>query len=575
MAVWRIRNRLPGRLLEQVNLSRQDTSKEKVCELPMLQKAILALKESLTKPIAVFGDYDCDGICGAFVMKKMLERVGANVAVRLPTREEGYGIKPQHVIELKEKGIKTIITVDNGITAFEAVKAAKENGIRIIVTDHHEPKNRLPDCITVDPKLRKDAFRDYSGTGVAYIVGEKLLESMSRTPVEGLMSLVSLATVVDMVPIKGPNFTLARKGLLEMRERPAVGIQALMDVAGIKRLNGYAFGWQIGPRINAAGRVDDPVLAYKLLETEDREEAVKLAEELNKINIERQEMIEVAVQECMTKYDGSMFPFFISSCPHGVAGIVAGNIANTVRRPVIVGSVSSDGVVKASGRSIGDFSILWALMEAQKRCGLPEKYGGHKKACGLEIELNDVPKLQAVLNDIANERLTIKDITEWLDIDGVINGVPPVAEVEELDELEPHGEENPEPVFLYNGRLDRVKKGERWQLVNSGGIKFFYNPEIELNEGVNMHIALTPYINEFNGEKEVMAKVKEIKEKIYTREALLTEYKKWYGGQNVEGGAEAIFQELGLAKSGPVVKKELLNSETFRKYGMFVILQPS
>lgn len=566
MAVWRIRNIGPGSLIDQVLKSRQPKDTPPVYKLPMLEEAVASIKENLNKPIAVFGDYDVDGICGALILKTALAKAGGKVIVRLPTREEGYGIKPMHVLELRAEGAKTIITVDNGITAFDAVKEAKSCGINVIVTDHHEPKDVLPDCIIVNPKLRKDGFRDYSGAGVAYILSKALLESMGLKMDEDLISLASLATVADVVPLVGPNFEIAREGLLQMRKKPSVGLKALIEVSGINQLNGYAFGWQIGPRINAAGRIGNPMLAYRLLETNDKEEAEKLAKQLDSMNKDRQAMIEKAVEECLKMYDGSAFPVFACKYPHGIVGIVAGNIASKIRRPVIVGSIE-DGIVKASGRSIGEFSILNALQEAELRCGIPKKFGGHKKACGLEVEYEHIPQLQQALNRIAAEKLTVEDITEFIDIDGEISSVPPVEEVEELDTLEPFGEENPEPVFALSGPVDWIKHGENWQLASVHGVKFFSDPEIKLVEGQNIHLAVSLYVNEYSGEREVMARVKDIKESVLTRNRLIQSFREWRRGQEIRELEEAVFRELGFSRIGRVVKSNLIQSKTFRQYG--------
>jgi single-stranded-DNA-specific exonuclease len=209
------------------------------------------------------------------------------------------------------------------------------------------------------------------------------------------------------------------------------------------------------------------------------------------MNRDRQDMITEAVEECMENYDGSIFPMFTCEYPSGVVGIVAGRIANEVRRPTIVGRVE-DGIVRASGRSIGEFSILNALYEASFRYGIPKKFGGHKKACGLEVEYEHIPQLQEALNRIAAKKLTVEDITEFIDIDGEISSVPSVEEVEELDKLEPFGEENPEPVFALSGPVEQIKWGENWQLASVRGVKFFCDPEIKLIEGQKIHLAVSP-----------------------------------------------------------------------------------
>ncbi len=566
MAVWRIKNAKPGSLMEQAMRSRQPVDTYCTYEIPMTQEAVDLIEENLDKPMAVFGDYDVDGICGALILKTALEKTGAHVTVHLPTREEGYGIKPMHVQRLHTQGIKTIITVDTGITAFDAVKVAKDKGMNIIITDHHEPQTNIPDCIIVNPKLSKDGFKDYSGAGVAYILAKAILESKDICMDEDLISLASLATVADVVPLVGPNFEIARKGLLQMRKKPSIGLQALIKVAGINHLTGYSFGWQLGPRINVAGRIKDPMIAYELLETKDEETASELAKKLDAMNKDRQAILDKAVRECMAKYDESTFPVLTCDQPCGIVGLAAGRIASKIRRPTIVGRKENDKII-ASGRSVGEFSILNALQEAHTKYDIPIVFGGHKKACGLEIESEQLRNLQIALNEIAEEKLTPEDITEWVDIDGLIEHIPSIEEVEELDELEPFGEENPEPVYALSGKIDWVRQGDNWQLASINGIKFFSDPNTQLVQGQNIHTAVSLYINEYNGNKEVMARVKDIKEKITTRSKLIQSYKKWREGQEIRETEETIFKELGFSKTGKTTKSNLINSETFRTYG--------
>lgn len=567
MAVWRLKSKGSGTLLEQVLKSRK-IGQQPVYGLPNLKEAVQFIKDNINDPIGIFGDYDVDGVCGSLVLKHCIEKAGGNTVVRLPTREDGYGIKPQHVEEFKKMGINTIITVDNGVTAFEAVEAAKQHGMNILITDHHEPRNILPDCIVVNPKIRRHGFRDYSGAGVAYMLGHALLKSLGKEVDDDLLGLVSLATVADIVPLVGPNFKIARKGLLQMRQNPSVGIRALIDVAGVSKLDGYAFGWQLGPRINAAGRMGDPMIAFNLLSTKDPAKAQRLAKELDTANKARQELVEKAVEECMKTYDGSLFPVFVGNYPHGIVGIIAGRIANTIRRPTIVGAVQDDGTVRASGRSVGEFSLLNALYEVNNKHPIFQKFGGHKMACGLEILQEDVPKLQEALNLIAADKLTVYDITEFLDIDGIISHVPSVEEVEELDKLEPFGEQNPEPVFAMSGPIDWIKTGDNWKLVSVRGVKFFADPDAVLTEGQTVHLALTPYVSEYGGQKEVMARVKDIKDKILTRDKLLGSFKEWREGQNIDKLEERVFEELGFSRTGKVAKRNLIVSGTFRKYGV-------
>jgi single-stranded-DNA-specific exonuclease len=288
--MWSINKPVQGRLFEHIASLRSFQPQSTLPEpdnLPGLDDAVNIVLSHLNKRIAVFGDYDCDGICSALILQRILEKLGADAFVRLPTREEGFGMKPLHVQELAAKGASLIITADNGTQAVEAVKVAHSLGIDVVVTDHHEPGNTLPDCPVVNPKLG-DGYQWYAGAGVAWLFGVALCKAKGLPPMQNLLDLVSLATVVDVAPLIGPNWALSKKGLEFMRTAPSPGINALISCSKITRLGGRSLGWQLGPRLNSPGRMGDPMPAYRLLETEDISEAETLAEKLSKMNRERQ-----------------------------------------------------------------------------------------------------------------------------------------------------------------------------------------------------------------------------------------------------------------------------------------------
>jgi len=517
--------------------------------------------------IAVFGDYDCDGICGAAVLAETLRMLGADPLVRLPRRDEGYGIRPEQIKELAERGVEMIVTVDNGVTAHKAVAAAKDAGIAMVVTDHHELNNRLPDCPVVNPKLPGSGYRDYSGAGVAYLLACALSRACGRPDPENLLELVSLATVVDVCPLTGPNYYLARKGLLQIRSNPRPGIKLLAEVSRTSRFDGNSLGWQIGPRINVAGRIDNPDLAYKLITTKDIDVATNIAENLDRMNRERQKMVKDAVDECLGKYDGSYFPVFVTEHPHGISGIVAGRVAQAVRRPVIVGA-NNGGIVTASGRSIGEFNLLGALDECNRLTGLPEKYGGHRQAAGLSFDARDLPKIQSTLNEIARSRLRPEDIVEWVDLDGFIDRAPLLDEVKELDVLEPCGAENPEPVFALAGPASILREGDGWKLVSVNNVNFFVPSEFPVVASETIHAAVTPYVDVYQGIERVAVRVVDVRASSVDRDSLVKAYKAWRRGEAIEGHEERIFGELGLKKAGQNSFVNLLESKTFRKFGV-------
>lgn len=578
MAVWRIKKSSGGTLLEKVlsarGLAESDLnpSLPRPDGLPNLRDAVRVVSSHLDggSKVAVFGDYDCDGVCGAVVLEKILRRLGADVIVRLPLRDEGYGIRPCHVKELAGQGVGLIVTVDNGVSGHEAVRAAGDFGVSVVVTDHHEPRGRLPECPVVDPKLSSGGFRDYCGAAVAWLFGAALCEARSAPVPEDLLGLVSLATVVDVVPVVGHNRALAREGLMQLRKDPPVGVKALARAAGVDlgRFGGPEMAWQLGPRVNAAGRMGDPAVALRLLLTDEEPEAAEIAEGLNRLNRERQEMVEAAVCECMACYDGSRFPVFVQDVPHGIAGVVAGRLVERLRVPVLVGAYEEDGNrIRCSGRTIGGFDLLAAVEECRRRTGFPKRFGGHVKACGVTLTRKTLPLVRAVLSRIAAERLRPEDVAEWVDVDGVLDRTPSVEEVQELDLLEPFGEENPEPVFALTGQIESVRRGSGWQRVVLRGIKFFVPPGLPVEVGKVIHAAVTPMVGEWGGKASVAARAVDVRDFSLTREALAEAYFAWRKGADVHPQAKAVFEDLRFEREGPNTKRDLLESQVFRQWG--------
>jgi len=575
VALWRLPKIDPRlSLLEQIRASRSFAAEDAIqpdpFSVPGMKDAVpCVLRAALKKSsIAIFGDYDCDGICGTAILVETLRELGVDPLVRLPRRDEGYGIQPEQIKELAERGAEMIITVDNGITAHKAVAAARDLGVMMVVTDHHEPKNLLPGCPVVNPKLPGSDYRDYSGAGVAYLLACALNQASGRPEPENLLELVSLATVADICPVTGPNYCLARKGLLQMRDNPRPGIRSLAEAAGTNKLDGNSLGWQIGPRVNAAGRIGDPRAAYELITAKDAAAAAVIAGKLDKMNRERQKLVKTAVDECLKKYDGSCFPVFIIGHPHGIAGVVAGRVAQAVRRPVIVGA-SSGGIITASGRSIGEFDLLGALDECRRLTGLPEKYGGHRQAAGLSFDSRDLPKIQRALNEIAVSRLKPEDMVEWVELDGVINRALSLDEVKELDILEPCGLENPVPVFALTGPASIVREGDGWKLISVNNVNFFVSSEFPVAAGQTVYAAVTPYIDVYQNIERVAVKVVDVRTVSVTRDLLVKAYMAWRQGKAVEIYEEKIFSELGLSKTKQNSFVNLLESETFRKFGAF------
>ncbi|MGB9793176.1 MAG: single-stranded-DNA-specific exonuclease RecJ, partial [Thermacetogeniaceae bacterium] len=290
MPVWKFRNKSvsypASGLLESVlkarglSSPRYEVFYSSPFSIPGMKGVAHRLVRSILRKekVLVFGDYDCDGICAAYIMCDFLNRYGARAAVKFPLRREGYGIRGSHVYQAWEKGYDLVVTVDNGISAVEAAEMARFLGIDLVITDHHEAGTSLPQALITDPKLPSSiSYREYSGAGVAYKTCCAVCELLGIDYPQEYLDLVSLATVVDVCPLTGENFVLAREGMLRMRKSPRLGIAALLNVAGVSRITGEVMSWVLGPRINAAGRWDDPMLAYRLIATNSKAEAERLA----------------------------------------------------------------------------------------------------------------------------------------------------------------------------------------------------------------------------------------------------------------------------------------------------------
>ncbi len=518
--------------------------------------------------ILIYGDYDCDGICSTIIIKNFLERCGAIVDLHLPSRQDdGYGIRPTHIEQAVHRGFDLIITVDNGISALQAAETAKALGIGLIITDHHEPGDVIPDVPVVNPKLPgSEGYKEYSGAGVAYLTCCAVAELLNHPLPDDFLDLVSLATVVDVCPLTDDNFVLARRGLLQMRKNPRPGLQALFNSKRYQ-ITGRTMGWIIGPHINAAGRFGDPLLAYELLAAKTIGDAEPLAAALKKVNTERKNAVSVIQKECISMYDGSYFPMLASPNWHeGIVGIAAGRLVDAVSRPAAVGAICGDEV-RFSARSLGEFNLVDALAECQSQTSSLLGFGGHKLAAGFSLRPDNVPKVRSFLNKFAQESLQPEDKVQWLEVDTCLGAVPSPGEVASLDFLEPHGKDNPEPTFYVKGRAVDVKTGTGWTLVRlQSGLKYFTSQTVETGDMV--HTVLSLSVDEYRGYQNVIGNAKEVRPHLCSRNDLLHQYLRWRQGEDITELAEKIFQELELEATGGNEKTNLFLSPTFLRFGI-------
>lgn len=426
---------------------------------------ILAEKIREEKRLRVIGDYDIDGVNASYILQEGLSGLGADVDTDIPDRiKDGYGLNKLLIDRAIDDGIYTVITCDNGIAAADEIQYAKENGLTVIVTDHHEvpyiemggeKEYILPPADAVVDPHRADCsypFKGLCGAGVAYKLVEALCNVMQRDPedVDYLMENVAIATVGDVMDLNGENRIFVKQGLEMLKRTQNPGLKALIECTGVdvERLNAYHIGFVIGPCINASGRLDTAKRALELLNARNRRDAVMLAEDLKALNDSRKEMTERGVAEAVNLIettplkDDRVLVVYLPDCHESIAGIIAGRIRERYYRPVFVLTKAEDGV-KGSGRSIEGYDMFAQMCRCR---ALFTKFGGHKLAAGLSLEEENVQRFRETINALCD--LTETDLQEKVSIDMQLP-FPYITEelVRELELLEPFGKGNPKPLF--------------------------------------------------------------------------------------------------------------------------------
>jgi single-stranded-DNA-specific exonuclease len=433
---------------------------------------IIKLKIEEGKHIRVIGDYDIDGICSTYILVKGLQGVGAFVTYDIPDRIlDGYGINENLIKKAYDEGVDTIVTCDNGIAAIEQIKYAKELGMTVIVTDHHEVpyvKDEVTGEITykrvqgdavVNPK-QPDCdypFKLLCGGAIAYKVIESLYNKLDvdnkKEKIEYFIEYAAIATIGDVVDLVGENRIIAANGLRALQTTANIGLDKLMDMCGInrERLSSYHIGFVIGPCLNATGRLESAKKGIELLMCEDFFEAEKLASELIELNGTRKAMTEEGVKEaiamCESMEDSKVLVIYLPKIHESIAGIIAGRVREHFNKPVFVVTNSADeneeSLIKGSGRSIPGYNMFEALIECDEYL---LKYGGHEMAAGLSLDREMIEDFAKALNE--NCKLTEDDYVRkvWIDVP-----MPLAYATEELINqlslLEPFGKGNEKPVF--------------------------------------------------------------------------------------------------------------------------------
>lgn len=431
-----------------------------------MSKAVERIKAALAaqERIAIYGDFDADGVTACSLLVQYLRAVGAEVVPRIPHRvDEGYGLNQPALERLAAQQVKLVITVDCGISNLQEVEYARTLGLDVIITDHHRPPEGLPQAFAILNTRRKDCLypdKGMAGVGMAFNLVRALAKTGVR-PTNGLkprdlLDLVALGTVCDIAPLSGENRVLVAAGLKAINRSKRPGIVALIEAAGLQagRLDTGSIGFGLGPRINAAGRIDDAILAYELLLTDDLEKARRLANELTRKNKERQQKLALVLEEARQQvYAGRLHEkhkLLVLSGEEwaaGIVGLVAGRLCEEFNRPVLV---LQQGVEtsKGSARSISQFNIIEAISECQE---LLLRHGGHKQAAGFTLETAHLAEFTARLQSLADKRLQPEMLVPHLTIDAALTLDQLEDALAESAALEPFGSENPSPVFISYG----------------------------------------------------------------------------------------------------------------------------
>jgi len=417
-----------------------------------VERIFLAIKNN--EKIAVFGDYDADGITSTALLTEVLSSFGANVQPYLPEREEGYGVNTNAINYLKDCDVSLIITVDCGIRSPEELKYAQELGMTVIITDHHVPGEILPDVHSIIcPKLKDDPYpeKNLSGVGIAYKVAQALfLEAKGSSQSADLwLDLAAIGTVADVVPLLGENRLIVKKGIQTIKFSERLGLRSLINISGLnqRKTSTFDISFGIAPRLNAAGRLDSPKKALNLLLTKDPKEAGLLSQELDDINKKRQQITHDMQKLAQEEIDETKLIINIihDEFTSGLVGLVSAKLTETFYRPSIVG-FKGEEFTRASCRSIPEFHITHALDKCEH---LLVRHGGHAMAAGFTISNEKVGELLEELEKIAEAELVFDDLKPKLsiDLDYPLHLLPDNILID-LDQLEPLGAQNPEAVFV-------------------------------------------------------------------------------------------------------------------------------
>lgn len=510
-----------------------------------MQKAVDRVLQVIDEKqkIIVHGDYDADGVCGATVLVTTFRYLGADVGVYLPHREtEGYGLNKNTVKKLADQGVKLIVTVDCGISNAPEISLAKELGVDVIVTDHHAQPPVLPtDAVAViNPSLEEETYpwRKLAGVGVAFKLCQALfrtLEQRGKDSFESfekwLLDVVAISTVTDMMPLLDENRVFVKYGLVVLQKTRRPGLRAMFKQIGKPLFGSDArtLGFSVGPRINAAGRMDHANAAYNLMMSTDAVAAEVLAEAIERANTDRQKLTERIVKEAIASVgevtaDQHAMVVAQTGWSVGVMGLVASKVVEKTHRPSAVLTQVEDKWV-GSGRSVEGFNFIAALQEiAKEQPDIFVKYGGHMQACGFTLPNEAaVDRFREALNQKAKASIGEKERVKIIKIDSELTLNQVNWELfTALQQLPPYGQANPPPVFLSNGvtvveaaRVGKTATHMRFKVEQNGTIRkamcFGFGDGAEPAVGTSADIVYEVDVNEWNGNRELQLRIIDIR----------------------------------------------------------------
>ncbi len=517
-------------------------------QLKGMSDAVTRIRRALknVERIAVYGDYDVDGVSATALLMHVLTSLGANATAYIPHRvDDSYGLNNDSLHTLKSQGVQLVISVDCGVRAIAEAEYARSINLDLIITDHHAVPDTLPSTIIINARQPGCAypFKELAGVGHAYKLAQALLLTEQRAPIrkngslisaDALLDLVALGTVADVVSLRGENRALVRRGLARLNEPQRIGLRALIMKAGVKlgKVDAGTIGYALGPRLNAAGRMEHAKIALDLLMCTEKVYAENLATKLDEVNRERQEKTKTCVEHARAtilreQMDTPIILVHDGSYSQGIVGLVASRLVDEFYRPALVVE-RGDEFSKGSARSIPEFNMIAALDECRE---IFLKYGGHAAAAGFTLQTARLPELHARLSDLARKQFDGRELAPTLRADADVS----FCELDRpllflLDCMEPFGMENPAPLFVAHDvavRSSRAigKDGDHLRLtlvqhnVVREAVAFRHGKEWSGKLPPRVDIAFAFEWNEYNGTRSMQLNIKDIKPSVVLRQS--------------------------------------------------------